>query len=82
MILQNIKCINIEPFKNNSIAPDLKLNETYPLVEVFKCKCGENHFNVGLEMNINYVECYKCRETLPKHTHWCHSSRFMSNGDV
>lgn len=75
-----ITCINIEPLKNNSIAPDLELNKEYSVKELFTCKCGEKHVNIGLPLNVNFVECYKCRETLPKTNHWCHSSRFERNG--
>lgn len=69
-------CINVKPFPVNEIGPQLVLDKEYTLEEVYKCECGEEHYNVGLPLEINYVECYKCRERLPDHTHWCHSSRF------
>lgn len=72
-----LKVVNILPLKNNSIAPDLDVLKEYECKEIFVCKCGEEHIDVGLELNLNYVECYKCRETLPKTTHFCHSSRFI-----
>ncbi len=76
-INDNLECVNIEPFKNNTIAPELTLNGDYKALDIFMCKCGEQHINVGLKLEINYVECYKCRETLPDTNHWCHSSRFI-----
>lgn len=69
-------CKNNKPFPINEIGPELELDKEYPLKEIFKCHCGEEHYNVGLPLNINYVECYKCRERLPFTIHWCHSSRF------
>lgn len=73
-------CINDKPFPINEIGPTLSLDKIYSLKDVFTCKCGENHFDVGLENDVNYVECYKCRETLPSDIRWCHSSRFKENG--
>ena len=69
-------CINNKPFSVNEIAPQLELDKEYPLKDVHVCKCGEKHFDAGLVNDVNYVECYKCRETLPSQIRWCHSSRF------
>lgn len=73
-----LKCINIKPLQGNDIAPRLKLEETYTLVEEYTCKCEEKHYNVGVTSYVNSVTCYKCREELPHSDviHWCHSSRF------
>lgn len=73
---KTIICINDKPFPVNEIGPPVQLNKEYELQEVHKCSCGQEHYNVGLPLEINYVECYKCRERLPDTTHWCHSSRF------
>ncbi len=75
-INDKVICVLTKPFSINSIAPDLELNKEYLATEVFVCSCGEKHVNVGLKLDINYVECYKCRETLPPTNHWCNSSRF------
>lgn len=75
-MVNELECINIEPLKGNDKAPELVLNKIYSLRDIFICKCGERHYNVGLPMMLNYVECYKCRETLPNEWHYCHSSRF------
>lgn len=72
-----LKCVNVAPLPKNTIAPDLKLGEEYPLKEIHTCSCGKQHFNVGLPMEVNFVECHDCRETLPSHTHWAHPSRFI-----
>lgn len=69
-------CINDKPFPVNEIGPNLVLDKEYALNSIEICKCGEQHYNVGLPLEISYVECYKCRERLPDITHWCNSSRF------
>lgn len=74
-----IICKNIEPLPGNKIAPTLELDKEYIIKTLFKCHCGEEHVDVGLPLEINYVECHKCRETLPPIAHWCHSSRFVMN---
>lgn len=71
-----IICNNIKPFPVNEIGPKLQLNKEYSLETIFICGCGEKHYDVGLENDINFVECYKCREKLPSDIRWCHSSRF------
>ncbi len=69
-------CINDKPLEGNSIAPKVERFLNYTIEDIFECKCGQKHLNVGLELKINYVECYKCRETLPPSNHWCNSIRF------
>lgn len=71
-----LKCIKTDPFPANEVAPSLEIEAEYKAKEVFICSCGQEHVNVGLPMNVNYVECYKCREKLPPTNHWCNSSRF------
>lgn len=73
MMKNEVECINIEPLKGNDKAPDLVLGKIYSLRDIVVCGCGEKHYNVGLPMVLNYVECYKCREIL---SNSCHSSRF------
>jgi hypothetical protein len=69
-------CINDQPMPGNSIGPEVKVGTLYDIKDVYVCKCGEKHFNIGLPLKLNFVECYKCRETLSPTNHWCHSSRF------
>lgn len=78
-----ITCINIKPFPINEIGPKLELNKEYELLEIIKCGCKQEHYNVGLQLEVNYIECYKCRERLPDSNHWCNSSRFKNiNEDI
>lgn len=72
-----IICTNTKPLPKNTIAPPLKDGQEVLLKEIHTCGCGKEHFNVGLPMEVNFVECHDCRETLPDHTHWAHPSRFI-----
>jgi hypothetical protein len=87
-----VLCLDKEPLKGNSIAPPLEVDKEYPIVEIFHCKCGQSHFDVGLSVaeDVNFVTCYNCKEKLPftekdslpsdmtRRVHWCHPSRFVS----
>lgn len=73
-----IICKNDKKLAGNEVAPPLELEKEYPLKEIYTCQCGQEHFNVGLESNYNWVTCYKCGTQIPKGDliHWCHPSRF------
>lgn len=73
-----MKCINVLPLVGNEVAPPLELNKEYEKVETYTCRCGQEHYNVGLKSNYNWISCYKCGIPIPKGDmiHWCHPSRF------
>ncbi len=73
-----VKALNNLPLDGNSVAPPLVLGVSYPVVDVYKCKCGQEHLNVGLVSKYNYVNCYKCSNPLPNgdKIHWAHPIRF------
>lgn len=70
--------INTNPLVGNNVAPPLKLKELYTAKNVYICKCGQDHIDVGLVSRYSYVSCYKCKEELPDgdKIHWCHPTRF------
>jgi len=72
-------CKDIQPLKGNDVAPPLKLDEEYQVLNIFKCGCGKSHIDVGLKSEYNFVRCYDCEENLPPEIHWCHPSRFIKN---
>lgn len=74
-------CINNKPLQGNDIAPPLVEGEKYPIKEIIKCSCGKEHYNVGLELKVNYVRCYDCEQELPMTTHWAHPSRFVAENN-
>lgn len=73
-----IKCINTNPLPGNSIAPPLKLGETYVVLQVIRDKKGNPHLDVGLKSEYNYISSYETKEQLQDgdKIHWCHPSRF------
>lgn len=76
-INDKVICISNKPLSGNDIAPQLVEGQEYSIQEIHTCKCGKEHINVGLPMEVNYVRCYDCREELPTTSHWCHPSRFV-----
>lgn len=76
-----IKCINNKPLKGNEIGPPLKIDDEYSIVDVYKCNCGLEHYDVGLKSEYNYISCrnINCSEKLPKgdKIHWCSPDRFI-----
>lgn len=74
----NLKVINDGILPGCEIGPKLKNGEDHIAQQVYYCKCGQEHIDIGLLSNLNYVSCYKCEEHLPQgHSiHWCNSIRF------
>ena len=73
-------CNNKEPLKGNDIAPPVKVGEEYKANKIYTCPapCGQQHIDVGLKSNYNWVSCHGCGEKLPDGDviHWSHPSRF------
>lgn len=69
---------NNKPLKGNDVAPSLIVGGEYPAKQIYVCKCGQDHIDVGLKSKYNWITCYKCREELPDGAkiHWCHPIRF------
>lgn len=74
----SLRVVNDKYLPGNDVKPDLKEGEIKTAEDVYYCKCGEEHIDVGLISEWNYISCYKCDEQLPlgDRIHWCHSSRF------
>lgn len=77
----NLKCVKTDPLTGNTVGPDLSSEKDYVANEVYTCKCGQKHIDVGLKSHLNWVKCYNCEEELPRgiEIHWCHPSRFEIN---
>lgn len=73
-----VKCINVAPLKGNEEAPNLKFDKEYIVKEIILDKEGNQHLDVGLPSELNYIRSYETKEELPrgKEIHWCHPSRF------
>jgi hypothetical protein len=75
---ESLTCYNNLPLSGNEVAPPLKIGQTYPLKQIYTCKCGQEHYDVGLTSNYQWVTCYKCKQPIPKgdQIHWCWPLRF------
>ena len=74
--MAKMTCINTVPLEGNDIAPPLVKGAVYTIKSVHVCQCGQEHFDVGLQLLHNFVRCYNCKKELPDTTHWAHPSRF------
>jgi hypothetical protein len=76
--LETVKCINIEPLNGNEVAPPLELNKEYLIKDIVLDEKGNQHLDVGLISEYNYIRSIETEEELPngKEIHWCHPSRF------
>lgn len=75
---QKIKCVHVLPLKGNDVAPPLHLNKVYTIFEIVLDKENNQHLDVGIESNFNFVRSFETKEYLPdgNKIHWCHPSRF------
>ena len=73
-----VKAINIEPLAGNDKAPPLELGKTYKVKQIILDSKGNEHYDVGLVSELNYVRSWETKEELPNGAtiHWCHPSRF------
>lgn len=68
----------IEPLKGNDNAPPLTIGEVLPCKKITLDSQGNQHIDVGIVSELNYVRSYETKEELPDgdKIHWCHPSRF------
>ncbi len=75
---QTAKCVNVEPLPGNNVAPPLKEGEMYTILKIFVDHEGNQHLDVGLKSEYNYIDSYETEVNLPhgNKIHWCHPTRF------
>ena len=73
-----VKAINIAPLAGNYKAPALELDKIYTIKQIILDSQGNQHLDVGLVSELNYVRSWETKEQLPngETIHWCHPSRF------
>lgn len=73
-----VRVIKTHPLQGNDVAPALKLGEEHKVKQIAFDSKGNQHLDVGLKSNLNYVRSWETKEELPegKKIHWCHPSRF------
>lgn len=75
---QKLKVVNIDPLQDNKVAPPLNPDITYLILNIIKDKEGNQHLDVGLVSEYNYIRSIETGEELLNGDtiHWCHPSRF------
>lgn len=77
-------CIYTLPLSGNTVAPPLELGEEYIVQEIIIDTMGNQHLDVGLESQYEYISSYDTGDMLNRghKIHWCHPSRFTKIGSA
>lgn len=72
-----VRIIKIEPLGDNTVAPPLELNKEYPVKGVILDSGGNQHLDLGLVSEYNYIRSFETNEELPDgdRIHYVHPSR-------
>ncbi len=75
---QKVRVVNNTPLRGNDVAPHLKVGDEKEVLQIVLDSKGNQHLDVGLESNLQYVRSWETKEDLPNGNkiHWCHPSRF------
>lgn len=73
-----VKVVNVKPLGGRDTAPKLVLEEEKTVVGICLDRAGNQHLDVGLVSDLNYVTSFETGEQLPNGNliHWCHPTRF------
>lgn len=73
-----VRVVNVKPLGGRDTAPKLTLGEEKTVHGICLDKDGNQHLDVGLVSDLNYVTSFETGEQLPNGNliHWCHPSRF------
>lgn len=82
LVGDNVEVVNNTPLKGNENCPKLTIGDSYKVKGITLDKKGNQHLDIGLESNLNFVISYETKEELPQGhlIHWCHPSRFILIG--
>lgn len=75
---QEVRVIMVDFLPNKENKPKLEMGEVRTIQEICLDSKGNQHLDVGLVSNLNYVTSHETGEELPNgdKIHWCHPSRF------
>lgn len=78
---ETVLAVNNEPLEGNTKAPKLEVGKKYTIKGIIQDKEGNDHIDVGLVSELEYVTSWETKEELPDgdSIHWCHPSRFTKN---
>jgi hypothetical protein len=72
-----LRCVFTELLPGKNVAPQLSKNEKYLLEDIFTDSAGNQHFDVGLKMDVEEIHSFATGELLPPNIRWCHPNRFV-----
>lgn len=73
-----VKVTNDAPLSGNFIAPPVVIGEEYPVKNIFLDKMGNQHLDLGLKSQHNWITSWETNEILPNEdVHWVHPSRVV-----
>ncbi len=80
----SVICIFSGALKGNDNYPNLELAKEYIIKDIVLDSEGNQHLDVGLESELNYIRSWETKEELPRgnKVHWCHPSRFKLTKDI
>lgn len=72
-----VKIINDAPLSGNTIAPSVIIGDEYPVLHIINDSKGNQHLDLGLKSECNYIRSWETQEELPDgdKIHWVHPSR-------
>lgn len=75
---EEVIAINNKPLEGNKVAPTLELEKTYSVKSICLDSGGNQHLDIGLFSDYNYITSFETKEELKDgdKIHWCHPSRF------
>lgn len=76
---QIVKAVNLLPLEGKKVAPPLEELVEYTVNEIILDKKGNQHLDIGLLSEYNYISSFETGEELERgdKIHWCHPSRFI-----
>jgi len=72
-----VKIKNDAPLSGNTVAPPVIIGDEYPVEHIVTDRKGNQHLDLGLKSEHNYVTSWETGEELPDgdKIHWVHPSR-------
>lgn len=72
-----VKIENDAPLSGNTEAPPVVIGDEYPIEHIVLDKKGNQHLDLGLKSELNFVTSWETGEQLPDgdKIHWVHPSR-------
>jgi hypothetical protein len=74
---QKVKVIFTQLLPGKEVAPALTHGQAYEVKAVHTDSKGNQHIDVGLKMDVEFIKSFATDEMLPAGIRWCHPNRFV-----